>query len=265
MCLSGSCAPRAALDGRRGAGLGGRAHASGTRSRRPGAGSSPQVGHQVGQGAAPVLLAGGHGDSLGPDTALVRLGFRGGAVPQARRRGGGSRLAPPGHAGPGELRLRTAPARRSWTSAVPGPDQDLLDVLDLVTHAGPPRRHGDCSAGTDAGSRAALAARPGLRPARPLELRQRPGGVGEAPGGQWLRVADRGAQGRGGSGGARRVCLVRSAAYGRLRDGLGLEEAKEACGEAGAAGSGRSGPVHRGAVGGPWSSATPREDFERPS
>jgi hypothetical protein len=71
---------------------------------------------------------------------------------------------------------------------MPGPDQDLLDVLDLVQRTQDYRAAAQLLAGTEAEGELRWQRVQAFAGAAALELRQRPGGVHEMPGGQWLRV-----------------------------------------------------------------------------
>lgn len=71
---------------------------------------------------------------------------------------------------------------------LPGPDQELLDVLEVVQHTQDYRAAQRLLAGTAAQDETRWQRVQAFAGAASLELQQRPGGVSEIPGGQWLRV-----------------------------------------------------------------------------
>lgn len=71
---------------------------------------------------------------------------------------------------------------------MPGPDQDLTDVLDVVQRTQDYHAAAQLLAGTETAGELRWQRVQAFAGAASLELRQRPGGVGELPGAQWLRV-----------------------------------------------------------------------------
>ncbi len=71
---------------------------------------------------------------------------------------------------------------------MPGPDQDLLDVLDVVQHTQDYHAAAQLLAGTEAEGETRWQRVQAFAGSASLELQTRPGGVSEIPGGQWLRV-----------------------------------------------------------------------------
>ncbi|MBD9731998.1 MULTISPECIES: hypothetical protein [unclassified Streptomyces] len=119
---------------------------------------------------------------------------------------------------------------------MPGPDQDLLDVLDLVQRTQDYRAAQQLLSGTDAGDELRWQRVQAFAGAASLELRDRPGGTDEAPGGQWLRVW-RAEQPKDAGGAAVHAEFLvqqawRTATPGTDEFRIIMEEARAACGDA---------------------------------
>ncbi|WP_330459508.1 hypothetical protein OIB37_23145 [Streptomyces sp. NBC_00820] len=118
--------------------------------------------------------------------ALLTLGFV--LVPFLRRRRGGTGRVSPGHAGPADPAKYGFARQEELDVRMPGADQDLLDVLDVVRRTQDYRAAEQLLAGTGTAAEARWQRVQAFAGAASLELQQRPGGVHETPGGQWLRV-----------------------------------------------------------------------------
>ncbi|GAA3495586.1 hypothetical protein GCM10019016_026860 [Streptomyces prasinosporus] len=153
-----------------------------------------------------------------------------------RRRSGAVGLVPPGHPDAADPANYGFAREEELDVRMPGPDQDLLDVLDLVQRTQDHRAAQQLLAGTDAGSELRWQRVQAFAGAASLELRQRPGGAGEAPGGQWLRVWRTEAPKDAGGAAVHAEFLVqqawRTATPGTDEFRIIMEEAREACGEA---------------------------------
>jgi len=119
---------------------------------------------------------------------------------------------------------------------MPGPDQDLLDVLDLVQRTQDYRAAQQLLSGADAGDELRWQRVQAFAGAASLELRDRPGGADEAPGGQWLRVW-RAEQPKDAGGAAVHAEFLvqqawRTATPGTDEFRIIMEEARAACGDA---------------------------------
>ncbi|GAA3220953.1 hypothetical protein MTQ10_03730 [Streptomyces sp. XM83C] len=118
--------------------------------------------------------------------AVVLIGFV--LLPYLRRRRGGIELVPPGHPDAADPANYGFVREEELDVRLPGPDEDLLDVLDLVQRTGDYRAAQQLLAGTETEGERRWQRVQAFAGAAALELQQRPGGVGEIPGGQWLRV-----------------------------------------------------------------------------
>jgi hypothetical protein len=118
--------------------------------------------------------------------ALVMLGFV--VLPVMRRRRGMIEQVPAGHPDAADPANYGFVLEEELDVRMPGPDQDLLDVLDLVQRTQDYHAAAQLLAGTEAEGELRWQRVQAFAGAASLELRQRPGGVGETPGGQWLRV-----------------------------------------------------------------------------
>ncbi|MDO0926002.1 hypothetical protein QQY24_11425 [Streptomyces sp. TG1A-8] len=119
---------------------------------------------------------------------------------------------------------------------MPGPDQDLLDALDVVQRTQDYTAAARLLAVTGAGDEWRWQRVQALAGAAALELRQRPGGVHETPGGQWLRVwrAERPKDAGGTAVHAEFLAQQawRTSAPGTDEFRIIMEEAREACAQA---------------------------------
>ncbi|OIJ91155.1 hypothetical protein [Streptomyces colonosanans] len=152
-----------------------------------------------------------------------------------RRRAGIQRVAPgtPDAADPanyGFVRQEELDIR------MPGPDQDLLDVLNLVQRTQDYRAAAQLLAGTEKESEERWQRVQAFAGAASLELQQRPGGVSETPGGQWLRVWRAEAPKDPGGAAVQAEFLVqqawRTSTPGTDDFRIIMEEAKAACAQA---------------------------------
>ncbi|MFI2423812.1 hypothetical protein ACH5A7_06860 [Streptomyces sp. NPDC018955] len=166
--------------------------------------------------------------------ALVMLGFV--VVPYLRRGRGAITQVPAGHPDAADPAAYGFAREEELDVRMPGPDQDLLDVLDLVQRTQDYRAAQQLLAGTDAEDERRWQRVQAFAGAASLELRQRPGGVGEAPGGQWLRVWRTEMPKDAGGAAVHAEFLVqqawRTATPGTDEFRIIMEEAKAACGEA---------------------------------
>jgi hypothetical protein len=118
--------------------------------------------------------------------ALVLIGFV--VLPFTRRRRGLIEQVPPGHPDAADPADYGFVREEELDIRMPGPDQDLLDVLDLVQRTQEYKAAAQLLAGTASEGELRWQRVQAFAGAAALELQQRPGGVGEIPGGQWLRV-----------------------------------------------------------------------------
>ncbi|MFI6349448.1 hypothetical protein [Streptomyces sp. NPDC050560] len=166
--------------------------------------------------------------------AFVMLGAV--LTPVLRRGRGGIRLAVPGSPDAADPADYGFARQEELDIRVPGPDQDLMDTLDLVQRTGDYRGAAQLLAGTDAGSETRWQRVQAFAGAASLELAGRPGGVSETPGGQWLRVWRLEAPKDAGAAAVHAEFLVqqawRSGSAGTDEFRITLEEAARACGEA---------------------------------
>lgn len=182
-----------------------------------------------------------------------------------RRRGGIRQVAPgsPDAADPenyGFLRQEELDIR------MPGPDADLLEVLDLVQRTQEWKAASQLLAGTETHGERRWQRVQAFAGAASLELQHRPGGVSDSPGGQWLRVWRAEAPKDAGGAAVHAEFLVqqawRTATQGTDEFRIILEEAKEACAQAALLAPGDPVPyiielsIARGL-------AYPREEFEQ--
>lgn len=119
---------------------------------------------------------------------------------------------------------------------MPGPDQDLLDVLDLVQRTQDYRAASQLLAGTETEGEPRWQRVQAFAGAAALELQRRPGGVHETPGGQWLRVW-RAEQPKDAGGAAVHAEFLVQQAWRTSTPGTDefriiMEEARDACGQA---------------------------------
>ncbi|MCX4905832.1 hypothetical protein [Streptomyces sp. NBC_00878] len=153
-----------------------------------------------------------------------------------RRRAGGIQQVAPGDpdaadpANYGFLRQEELDIR------MPGPDQDLVEVLDLVQRTQDYRAASQLLAGTEIEGERRWQRVQAFAGAASLELQQRPGGVSDSPGGQWLRVW-RAEQPKDAGGAAVHAEFLVQQAWRTSTPGTDefriiMEEARAACGEA---------------------------------
>ncbi|MFE4666178.1 hypothetical protein ACFRI7_14900 [Streptomyces sp. NPDC056716] len=166
--------------------------------------------------------------------ALLMLGFVLGPLVLRRRRG--IEQVPPGHPDAADPANYGFVRQEELDIRMPGPDQDLLDVLDLVQRTQDYRAAAQLLAGTGAGGELRWQRVQAFAGAASLELQQRPGGVGETPGGQWLRVW-RAEQPKDAGGAAVHAEFLVQQAWRTATPGTDdfriiMEEARAACGEA---------------------------------
>ncbi|MFG2634255.1 hypothetical protein ACGFX8_09945 [Streptomyces sp. NPDC048362] len=166
--------------------------------------------------------------------ALLMLSFV--LLPVLRRRRGAIEQVSPGHpdaadpADYGFLRQEELDIR------MPGPDQDLLDVLALVQRTGDYRAAAQLLAGTETDGERRWQRVQAFAGAAALELQQRPGGVHETPGGQWLRIW-RAEQPKDAGGAAVHAEFLVQQAWRTSTPGTDdfriiMEEARDACAQA---------------------------------
>jgi hypothetical protein len=119
---------------------------------------------------------------------------------------------------------------------MPGPDQDLLDVLEVVQGTQNHRAASQLLAGTGTESERRWQRVQAFAGAASLELQQRPAGVSESPGGRWLRGWRAEAPKDAGGAAVHAEFLVqqawRTSTPGTDEFRIIMEEAKAACGEA---------------------------------
>ncbi|MGW6733233.1 hypothetical protein [Streptomyces sp. NPDC055013] len=166
--------------------------------------------------------------------ALVMIGFV--VVPFMRRRRGMIEQVHPGHPDAADPANYGFVRQEELDVRMPGPDQDLLDVLDLVQRTQDYKAASQLLAGTEAEGEQRWQRVQAFAGAASLELQQRPGGVSESPGGQWLRVWRTEQPKDAGGAAVHAEFLVqqawRTATPGTDEFRIIMEEAKSACGEA---------------------------------
>lgn len=166
--------------------------------------------------------------------ALVMLGFV--LLPFLRRRRGAIEQVPPGHPDAADPMNYGFAPQEDLDVRMPGPDQDLLDVLDLVQRTQDYHAAAQLLAGTETEGELRWQRVQAFAGAAALELRQRPGGVHEVPGGQWLRVWRAEQPEDPGGAAAHAEFLVqqawRTATPGTDEFRIIMEEAREMCGQA---------------------------------
>ncbi|HZX37838.1 MAG TPA: hypothetical protein VFF37_05800 [Streptomyces sp.] len=153
-----------------------------------------------------------------------------------RRRGGGIRLVPAGAPDAADPETYGFLRQEELDIRMPGPDQDLLEVLDLVQRTQDYRAASQLLAGTEADGEVRWQRVQAFAGAASLELQQRPGGVSDTPGGQWLRVWRAEAPKDAGGAAVHAEFLVqqawRTSTPGTDEFRIIMEEAKAACAEA---------------------------------
>jgi hypothetical protein len=196
--------------------------------------------------------------------ALIMIGFV--ATSLLRRSRGGLRLVSPGDPDAADPENYGFLREEEQDVRLPGPDQDLLDVLDVVQRTQDYRAASQLLAGTEITSETRWQRVQAFAGAAALELQQRPGGVSEAPGGQWLRVWRAEAPKDAGGAAVHAEFLLqqawRTSTPGTDEFRIIMEEARETCGQAALLSPGDPVPyivelaVARGL-------AYPRADFEQ--
>ncbi|MEV6960107.1 hypothetical protein AB0M97_13060 [Streptomyces sp. NPDC051207] len=157
-------------------------------------------------------------------------------VPFLRRRRGMIEQVHPGHPDAADPENYGFVREEELDIRMPGPDQDLLDVLEVVQHTQDYRAAQQLLAGTEARGERRWQRVQAFAGAASLELRQRPGGAGEAPGGQWLRAWRSEAPKDAGGAAVHAEFLVqqawRTATPGTDEFRIIMEEARAACADA---------------------------------
>ncbi|MEV0980827.1 hypothetical protein [Streptomyces sp. NPDC049915] len=187
-------------------------------------------------------------------------------LPVLRRRRSMIEQVPPGHPDAADPADYGFVREEELDIRMPGADQDLLDVLDVVQHTQEYKAAAQLLAGTETQGELRWQRVQAFAGAAALELQRRPGGVGEIPGGQWLRVW-RAEQPKDAGGAAVHAEFLVQQAWRTSTPGTDdfriiMEEAKVACGEAALLAPGDPIPyivelsVARGL-------AYPREEFEQ--
>ncbi|GGX57779.1 hypothetical protein [Streptomyces minutiscleroticus] len=166
--------------------------------------------------------------------ALVMLGFVIGPI-MMRRRAGIQQVAP-GHPDGADPATYGFARQEELDVRMPGSDEDLLQVLDLVQRTQDYRAAAQLLAGTETDGEVRWQRVQAFAGAASLELQQRPGGVGDTPGGQWLRVWRTEAPKDAGGAAVHAEFLVqqawRTATPGTDAFRIIMEEAREACADA---------------------------------
>ncbi|WP_309053694.1 hypothetical protein [Streptomyces sp.] len=166
--------------------------------------------------------------------ALVMFGFV--LLPVFRRRRGMIEQVPAGHPDAADPSHYGFVLEEELDVRMPGPDQDLIDVLDVVQGTQDYRAAQQLLAGTEAEGERRWQRVQAFAGAAALEVRQRPGGVGQTPGGQWLRVWRAEKPKDAGGAAVHAEFLVqqawRTSTPGTDEFRIIMEEARAACGEA---------------------------------
>ncbi|MFJ1745446.1 hypothetical protein ACIOJD_04275 [Streptomyces sp. NPDC088116] len=152
-------------------------------------------------------------------------------VPYVRRRRGGIQLAAPGSPDAADPAAYGFVRQEELDMRLPGPDQDLLDVLDVVQHTQDWRAAAQLLAGTGKEGEVRWQRVQAFAGAASLELQQRPG-----VGGAWLRAWRSESPKDAGGAAVHAEFLVqqawRSSSAGTDDFRIILEEARTVCGEA---------------------------------
>ncbi|WP_369391546.1 hypothetical protein AB5J72_30980 [Streptomyces sp. CG1] len=166
--------------------------------------------------------------------ALLMLSFV--LLPLLRRRRGVIEQVPPGHPDAADPAAYGFVRQEELDVRMPGPDQDLLDVLELVQRTRDYRAASQLLAGTETEGERRWQRVQAFAGAAALELQQRPGGVHETPGGQWLRVWRAEQPKDAGAAAVYAEFLVqqawRTSTPGTDDFRIIMEEARDACGQA---------------------------------
>lgn len=166
--------------------------------------------------------------------ALLLLSFV--LLPVIRRRRGAIEQVPPGHPDAADPAAYGFVRQEELDVRLPGPDDDLLQVLELVQRTQDYRAAAQLLAGTEAEGERRWQRVQAFAGAAALELQQRPGGVHETPGGQWLRVW-RAEQPKDAGGAAVHAEFLVQQAWRTSTPGTDdfriiMEEARDACAQA---------------------------------
>ncbi|EST32031.1 hypothetical protein [Streptomyces roseochromogenus] len=157
-------------------------------------------------------------------------------LPLLRRRRGVIEQVPPGHPDAADPAAYGFVRQEELDVRMPGPDQDLLDVLELVQRTRDYRAASQLLAGTETVGERRWQRVQAFAGAAALELQQRPGGVHETPGGQWLRVWRAEQPKDAGAAAVYAEFLVqqawRTSTPGTDDFRIIMEEARDACGQA---------------------------------
>ncbi|MDI3408046.1 hypothetical protein [Streptomyces cavernicola] len=152
------------------------------------------------------------------------------------RRRGGIQLAAPGSPDAADPANYGFALQEELDIRMPGPDQDLLDVLDVVQRTQDWKYAAQLLAGTEKEGEVRWQRVQAFAGAASLELAQQPGGVSASPGGQWLRVWRAESPKDAGGAAVHAEFLVqqafRTSMPGTDEYRIILEEAKQACAEA---------------------------------
>ncbi|MDI3389380.1 hypothetical protein QIS99_24750 [Streptomyces sp. B-S-A8] len=152
------------------------------------------------------------------------------------RRRGGIQLAEPGSPDAADPANYGFAREEELDIRMPGPDQDLIDVLDVVQRTQDWKYAAQLLAGTEKEGEVRLQRVQAFAGAASLELAERPGGVSDSPGGQWLRVWRAESPKDAGGAAVHAEFLVqqafRTAQPGTDEYRIILEEARAACAEA---------------------------------
>ncbi|MDI3419593.1 hypothetical protein [Streptomyces luteolus] len=152
------------------------------------------------------------------------------------RRRGGIRLAAPGSPDAADPANYGFALQEELDIRMPGPDQDLLDVLDVVQRTQDWKYAAQLLAGTEKDGEVRWQRVQAFAGAASLELAEKPAGVRDVPGGQWLRVWRAESPKDAGGAAVHAEFLVqqafRTAMPGTDEYRIILEEAKAACAEA---------------------------------
>ncbi|MFE3827125.1 hypothetical protein [Streptomyces sp. NPDC059092] len=163
---------------------------------------------------------------------LLAMGLLAAVIaPYVRRRGGGIRQVAPGSPDAADPAAYGFVRQEELDIRMPGPDQDLLDVLDVVQGTQDWRAAAQLLAGTDKGGEVRWQRVQAFAGAASLELQQRPG-----VGGAWLRAWRSESPKDAGGAAVHAEFLVqqawRSSAAGTDDFRIILEEARTVCGQA---------------------------------
>ncbi|MFF2652041.1 hypothetical protein [Streptomyces sp. NPDC058045] len=168
---------------------------------------------------------------------LIAMGLFAAALgPFVLRRRGGLRLVSPSAPDAADPSDYGFVRQEDLDIRMPGPDQDLTDVLDMVQRTQDWRAAAQLLAGTEMEGELRWQRVQAFAGAGALELQQRPGGVSESPGGQWLRVWRTESPKDAGGAAVHAEFLVqqawRTSTAGTDEFRIILEEAREACAQA---------------------------------